>query len=186
MMRYFAGFIATIALIILLIVLIFHGGGKPKVQTTSRTLYSYANTDAEASLTIDGPITADQTHQSIKIIVSRDTAAYQQIQGYQGNVQKQQTYNNNVDSYTNFLFAIGRAGFTEGDNSSSLKDERGYCPLGNRFIFAFNQDGKQLERYWTTNCSGTPSTFKGNSSLIVTLFQNQIPDYNTLSNDVNL
>ena len=186
MMRYFAGFIATIALIILLIVLLFHGGGKPKVHSTSRTLDSYATTDAEVSLTIQGPITANQTHQSIKITVTNNAATYQQIQGYQGDIQKQQTYGNNVDSYTNFLFAIERAGFTEGDTSASLKDERGYCPLGNRYIFEASQDGKQLMRYWTTNCSGTPSTFKGATSTIITLFQDQIPDYGSLSNNVSI
>lgn len=186
MLRYFAGFIATIVLIILLIFLIFHGGGKAKVPTTSKTLDSYATTDAEVSMTIDGPIVANQNHQAIKITVANDTATYDEIQGYQGDVIKQQSYPNNVDSYTNFLFALERAGFTEGSTDSTLKDERGYCPLGDRYIFQINQDGQQLERYWTTNCSGTPKSFKGNTNLTITLFQDQIPDYDNLSNNVNL
>jgi hypothetical protein len=186
MLKYFAGFIATIVLIIILIMLIFHGGGKAKVNTTSKALDSYATTNAEVSLTVDGPIVADQNHQAIKITVSNSAATYEQIQGYQGAVQKQQSYPNNVDAYTNFLFALERAGFTEGDTSSTLKDERGYCPLGDRYIFQLNQGGQQLERFWTTNCSGTPKTFKGNAGLTTTLFKDQIPDYDSLSNNINL
>lgn len=186
MLRYLIGFFVSIGLIILLIVLIFGGNGKPKVSTTSKTLDSYASSDATVSLTVDGPITADQTHQAIKITVSNSSAVYEQIQGYQGNVVKQQSYASNTPAYANFLFALERGGFTLGDKSSSLSDERGYCPLGDRYIFQINQDGRQLERYWATNCSGTPKSFKGNANLMITLFRHQIPDYENLSSNANL
>jgi len=184
MLKYFVGFIATIVLIILLIILIFHGGGA-KVPSTAKTLDSYASTDAEVSVTIDGPIVADQNHQAVKITVSNDSAVFEQIQGYQGDVIKQQSYPNNTDAYTNFLFALERAGFTEGSSASNLKDERGYCPLGDRYIFEINQDGKELERYWATSC-GNPKTYKGIVGLTLTLFQDQIPDYSDLSQNAKL
>jgi|SRR5579884_2678074 len=181
--RYFIGFIATVGLIIILIILIFHGGGKSKVPVTNRTLDSYANTDAQVTLTIDGPINADQNHQQVKIIVSQNDATFEQIQGYQGNVVNRKSYANNVDSYTNFLFALERANFTKGIKSS--QDERGYCPLGDRYIFELNQDGNELERYWATSC-GTPKTYSGDVSLTISLFQNQIPDYDNLTSNINL
>lgn len=186
MLRYFIGFIATVTLIILLIVLIFHGGGKPKTQTTTKSLPSYSTTDAEVSLTIEGPIVADQNYRSIIITVSNNEAVYEQTQGYQGSVQNQQSYPNNVDAYNNFLYAIARAGFTLGDNSADLKNDLGYCPTGNRFIFQLTQDNQTLQRYWTTSCSGTPASFKGDANLIINLFQAQIPGYNTLSQGVNI
>ena len=183
--RYFIGFIATIGLIIILILLIFSGGGKPKVPTTSKTLDSYATTDAEASLLIDGPINADQDHQQIKITISSDNATFEHITGYQGSVVTQQNYASNVDSYTNFLFALEHAGFTLGNKSSAVKDERGYCPQGDRYILELNQDGQNLERFWATSC-GNPKSYGGNLALTLSLFQAQIPDYDTLIQNVQL
>ncbi len=183
--RYFIGFIATVGLIILLIFLIFHSSGKPKVPTTSKTLDSYAVTDAEVSLIVDGPINADQLHQQVNITVGRDSATFEHIQGYQGNVVSLQNYANNVDAYTNFLFALAHAGFTEGNTSSSLADERGYCPLGDRYIFELKQDNQELERFWATNC-GSPKTYQGNLSLTISLFQAQIPDYAQLVQNITL
>lgn len=185
MRRYTAGLIAAFGLIIIIIFLIFHGGGKSKVSNTTKTLDSYATTDAEVELTIDGPIVADQNHQAIKIAVSNDSVTYQAIQGYQGSVIKEETYPNNVNAYTNFLFALERAGFTEGDNASDLKNNLGYCPLGDRYVLELNQDGQDIENYWSTSC-GSPNTYKGNLSLTLTLFQDQVPNYSSLASNVNI
>jgi hypothetical protein len=147
-MRYFIAFFIAIALVILLIVLLFRGGGEPKTKVTPRTLHSYATTDAEASFTIDGPINAEQEHQQVRITVNHDTVTYEHIEGYNGNVVELKTFSNTVNAYTNFLFALGHAGFTRGklDKVAALNDERGYCPQGDRYIFEFNQGEKQIER----------------------------------------
>jgi len=168
-----------------LIYLIFHGGSKPKVPVTHKTLDSYAVTDAQATLTIDGPINADQNHQGVKITVARDNVTFEQLQGYQGSVTNMQTFPNNVDAYTSFLLALAHAGFTQGNSSASLKDERGYCPLADRYIFEFQQDGQELERYWTTSC-GSPKTYLGNTELTLTLFQAQVPGYDNLTQNISL
>ena len=183
--RYFIGFVVTIGLVILLIYLVFHGGSKPKVPMTHKTLDSYSVTDAQAIMTIDGPINANQNHQGVKIIVSRDNVTFEQLQGYQGSVTNMQNFTNNVDAYSNFLVAIARAGFTLGNNNAGLKDERGYCPLGDRYNFELQQDGQELERYWTTSC-GSPKSFLGNAQLTLTLFQNQVPNYDDLTQNITL
>lgn len=183
--RYFIGFVATIGLIILLIILLFSGGGKSKLPATHKALDSYATTDATVSMTIDGPINADQNHNQIQVVVSNSNATFEQIKGYQGNVVNLQNYANNVDAFTNFLFALERIGFTNGNNSSALKDERGYCPLGDRYIFELQQDGQTLERYWVTSCGGT-KTYLGSLDTTSQLFQNQIPNYGNLAQNANL
>lgn len=183
MRRYFIGFIAIFGLITLMIILIFHGGGKPK--PTPRTLESYATTDAQVRLTIDGPINADQIHQQVQIIVSNISSTFKQIQGYQGNVVNQKSYASNVNAYTNFLAALGHAGFTSGTNNPALKNEMGYCPLGSRYIFELQQDGQDIERFWSTSC-GSPKTYAGNTGLTLTLFQAQIPDYNALTTNLSI
>ena len=184
-MRYFIGFMVTIGLIILLIVLLFHGGGKPKITSTAKTLTSYASTDAQVSMTIDGPVNAASQHQQIRITVDRDNVTYQHILGYDNNVVDTQIFANTENSYNVFLHALKHAGFTKGDNSAALRDELGYCPTGNRYIFELDQDNNNLERYWSTSC-GSPKTYLGAVGLTINLFQAQVPNYSDVTDNVQL
>lgn len=186
-MRYFIGFLVTIGLIILLIVLLFTGGGgsNPEKPKTTKALSEYASTDAVVRLTIDGPIVADQDHQAVQITVGQDDVTYSQVQGYQGTVVKQQSFVNNQNAYSNFLYALGHAGFTRGDNSKDRANEKGYCPRGNRYIFELIDGGNDIQRYWATNCKGT-KTYTGDTSLTLTLFQAQVPGYNDLTQGLSI
>jgi hypothetical protein len=183
-MRYFIGFLITIGLIIILILLLF-GGGSPKKPTTPKSLASYASTEAEVRLTIDGQINADQDHEQVRITVNKNDTTFEEIQGYQDTVVNSQSYANNEDAYSNFLYALGHAGFTRGDNSKALANEKGYCPLGERYIFELVDNGKDIQRYWGTSC-GKPRTYLGSLNLTLTLFQLQIPDYQTLTENLSL
>ncbi len=184
MIRYFVGFALTIGLIIILILLLFGGGGgKSKAPVVPRTLNSYAATDAMARLTIDGPINAPQNHQEVQVSIGQDGTTFEQLQGYDGTVVNQQTFTNSQTSYAVFLHALTLAGFTRGNTSAALKDERGYCPLGDRYIFEFVNNGQDLERFWATSC-GNPKTFLGNTNLTIDLFEAQVPGYATLTQNI--
>ncbi|HVV25503.1 MAG TPA: hypothetical protein VHC21_00515 [Candidatus Saccharimonadales bacterium] len=194
-LRYFIGFLVTIGLIILLIVLLFTGGGnknnnnQPSTSSRPKTvdeLAAYASTDAVVRLTIDGPIVADQNHQAVQVTVGQDDVTYSQVQGYQGTVANQQSFVNNQNAYSNLLYALGHAGFLKGDSSKALANEKGYCPTGNRYVFELIEDGQDVQRYWATSCGGTPKTYKGNLNLTLTLFQAQVPNYNQLTQNLNL
>jgi hypothetical protein len=183
-MRYFLAFLVALVLIFSLFLLLFHhGSSKPKIAT-GHTLLSYSTTDAIAQLTIDGPINADQTHEAIQISVGRDQVVYENITGYQGTVVQQQTFANNTNAYANFLVALSRAGFTKGNISPTLKDERGYCAEGDRYIFELTQDNQTIERFWATNCG--PKTYLGSLDLTLTLFKAQVPDYNKVTQNILL
>ncbi len=185
-MRYFIGFLVTIGLIILVIVLLFGGGGKDKakVPATSKPLVSYASSDAAVRLTVDGPINAEQNHRQTQITVTKNMVTYAELGGYKGVVRKSQAYTNTEAAYTSFLRALALAGFTSGDTSKDLQDERGYCAQGNRNIFELIQSNKDVERYWSTSC-GKPKTYLGNSSLTISLFKAQVPNYDDLTNNNN-
>jgi hypothetical protein len=179
MLRYFVGFFLAIGLIIILILLIFGGGNKAKVPTTARTLDSYASTDAEVQMIIDGPINAAEDHQEVQITIDQYVTTYEQLQGYDGTVVNQQTFNNSQAGYAVLLHALTYAGFTKGNTNPDLKDERGYCPLGDRYIFELLQNNQDIERFWATSC-GNPRTYDGNLALTVDLFKGQVPSYDTL------
>lgn len=184
-MRYIFGLLVTLGLIILLIVLLVGGGGKPKVPATSKTLDSYATTNAETRLTIDGPINAQSLHNQIRITVDRDNVTYEQVQGYNGNVTNMQRFDNTENAYANFLSALARAGFTKGNPDKALADERGYCSAGDRYIFELRQDEKNIERFWATSC-GNPKTYAGNANVTVELFKAQVPGYPDLTQNIIL
>jgi hypothetical protein len=184
-MRYFIGFLVTVGLIIILIILLFSGSGKPKVADTARSLNSYASTDAQVSITIDGPVNANSLHQQVRVIVDSNDVTFQSIAGYDGNVVNSQSFANTENAYNVFLHALTFAGFSKGDINPALRNETGYCSLGNRYIFELTQDGKNLQRYWATSCSGA-KTYLGNVSLTLTLFQAQVPNYNELTSGISL
>lgn len=190
MLRYFIGFFVTIGLIILLIIMIFGGGGdgnKAKVAKTSKPLVSYASTDSEVQMTIDGPVEADQTHKQVRITVDKSHARLEQINGYDGSVTSSKDYVNNQSAYANFLAALGHAGFTAGDTSdTAVKDERGYCPQDNRYIFELKQGGQEIQRFWASSCD-KPRTYLGMLRLTTELFEKQIPNYDDqVSNHTSL
>lgn len=184
-MRYFVGFLITLGLIILLIVLLFSGGGKPKDHTLPKPLSSYSTSDAQVSLTIDGPINAAQDHDQIEITVSKDNVTYQHLKGYSATSVDAKIFANDENSYDAFLHALEHAGFMSSDNREALKDEKGYCPTGNRYIFELNQDGNQLKRSWATSC-GKPKTYLGSLSTTLTLFKKQVPGYSELTQGIHL
>lgn len=177
-MRYILGILATIGLVIIILVLLLRGGGDGSPAPKTLNLIDYAKSDSAAHLLIDGPINANQDHQQIKIDVDADAVTYTLYNGYEGDIITRQTYPSNQDSYTNFLYALQHQGFTEGNNDSKLKDERGYCPLGERKIYSFTDGSDELMRYWSTGCN--IKTFRGNINQVMTLFRRQVPDYSKL------
>lgn len=179
-MRYILGFLIGIGLIILLFVMIFRGGSnKPSVP---KPLVDYAITDTTVQLTDDYPVNLDQTHDRVKTVVGKEQVHMSVEQGYQGTVLREQNYANNPTAYANFLRALDVAGFTKGKTDDSLRDERGVCPLGHRYIYEIKNGSNTIQRYWSTSC-GNVGSFLGKSSTVRALFLAQVPDYSKVVND---
>jgi hypothetical protein len=188
MMRYILWFLAVIGLIIILIILLFGHGVKStkSASITPQELLSYSsNSNSEVRATIDGPINANQDHQSVQITVNQNDVTYDQLTGYEGQVVNQQTFSSNQPAYAVFLHALNVAGYTEGNSSSSLSDERGYCATGERYIFEVINNGKDVSRFWSTSC-GNPRSYNGSLDLTLTLFENQVPNFGTLTQNLQI
>ena len=183
--------VAVVILIILGFLLILTGGHGKKPATNTgpavMALPDYADTDATTTLTIDGIVNGDEDHRAIRITVGADQRELDIIQGYSGHVLSTKTFYNTPQAYGVFLRSINDEGFlTRLKNSKSPNDERGQCPLGNRYIFELDQEGDTLSRLWASDCGATTGTFGGQTSQLQELFQDQIPGYNDLTGDVNL
>lgn len=183
-MRYYIGLVVTLGLLILVLFLLFHSSGKSNVPTTSQPLYSYANTGSEVRLTIDGPINANEDHQQVQITVDQNVVTYDQFQGYDDHVVNQKQFPNSENAYTAFLYALYLNGFTKGNTSSALSNDQGHCALGDRYIFELIQGNNDLERFWATSCPSVVKSFEGNLPLMLTLFEAQVPNYQTLTEDI--
>ena len=183
MNRYIAGFLLVIGLILIVIILIIHGSSSSTPQPLN--LNVDANTDIAVQFTIDNPISAASTHNDIIVNVGNTQSSILITKGYQGQIVSMKTYPMNVNSYAIFLRALMINGYTLGNNSSALADERGHCALGDRFIYeVLNGNGNDLERYWSTSCN--TGTFLGDIPVIQQLFKTQIPDYDSLTGSITL
>mgnify|MGYP000156124413 CR=1 FL=1 len=185
-MRYVIGFLISVGLIILVLVMIFRGGGDPApAPNASKRMVDYANTSTVVQFIDDYKVSHDSTHRQIVTTVGRDAVTLVVETGYEGTILRSQTYPNNPTAYANFLRALQVAGYTNGDNSAGLRDERGYCPSGRRFVFEIKDGARSIQRYWSTSC-GNIGSFKGRSDTVRSLFQRQVPDYSKLTSGVQL
>jgi hypothetical protein len=176
-----------IGIVVLFIVLMFKLIGGRGGDSTTKTINpaAYSHTAAEATLLIDTRTNIDQDHRQVKIIISGTQNEIQIIQGYQGNIIDSRTYATNDAAFNVFLQSLKLAKFSRG-NDKSTADYRGYCPLGNRYVYSFNDGNKDLFRYWSTSCG--EGTFGGNRALIRRLFMRQIPDrdFNLLTRSISV
>lgn len=163
--------IGLIWLVVLLFASIFRGSNQTTVTTTTE-LSSYARTGTTAQLVMDGPVIINQDHRSVRITVESTQSKIELISGYDGSVVRQDVFPNTQESYSVFLRSLDGLGFTKG-NKSVTTDERGQCPLQNRYVYKLTNNGNDVFRYWSTSC-GTGS-FGGVRASVRTLFQRQIP-----------
>lgn len=184
-MKYFLGFLASIGLIILAFVLVLHGvgsGSKDKPKPTP--LVDYANTSRTVELTVQGPVTADENHKAVRITVGQNSKQIEILQGYDETVATTQSYPNTESAYAEFLRALDLNGFTRGTTTTANKDDRGYCSSGYRYAVAMYDGADQKQRFWASSCGR--GSFAGNITVMRTLFQKQIPDYNKVAGNLSL
>jgi hypothetical protein len=181
--RLIAIFAGIIVFIILLVVIFGHGKPAP-IGPTLQPLPDYASTDATVSFTTDGIVNGDELHRQIRITISNSQRTMDVLQGYNGQVILSKNFENNQEAYLVFLKSINYSGFLTKNKKKVGNDERGVCPLGFRYILDLNGDEGDLSRRWTTSC-GT-GNWGGSLATVRALFQDQIPSFSRLTQDVDL
>ncbi len=179
-------FVGLIALI-LLFAIIFGGHKKPAPANPLKPLPDYFATDASVSFTTDGLINGDDLHRQIRITIDANSRTLDIIQGYSGRVIGTKNFYNTQDAYRVFLKAINNEAFLAKNDKSKLPaNPEGQCPLGFRYIFSLDQEGGNLFNSWTSSCGPAIGNSKTALDAITSLFQNQIPNYDTLTGNVDL
>ncbi len=183
-MKFIIGFLVTIGLLVFVFVMIFRGGGDSSTQTNKEgsKLLNYANTSVEMQFTTLGPVSADLTHNSVRVTIGNTSSSIDVVQGYEGHITATKSYANNSAAYADFLQALQLAGYNLGSTDKTLADERGRCATGNRYVLGIKDGNREIQRYWSTTCGGA-ATSKAKPDIIKSLFVAQIPDYDEIVGD---
>lgn len=183
--------------VLLIIALIFFGliglainsltKNKPannQTQQASQQQKDLTKDTRSVTFTEQGKVVADENYRAIRITVSPAERKIEILQGYDQAVIKSQTFSNKQSSYDTFMIALKNAGFDNYDKNAN-SDERGVCPTGKRYTYeAKFSDGSEYKS-WSASCQGSGS-FKGNNGLVRSLFQDQIPNYDTFVSGTKL
>jgi hypothetical protein len=183
-MKYFAGFLATVGLIVVVIILVVRGfsGGDGSTKRAI-DLARYENSSAQVELVVEGPINSDSAHVGYSILVDRDVVTMKTFKGYEQDTVDIYNFDNNSTAYGVFLRALDLQGYTRGDDNPDKQDSRGYCPNGKRYTFKIiGDDAKQ--NYWSTSCG--KGNFKGNRTAVLDLFARQVPNYEQVAGALNI
>jgi hypothetical protein len=125
---------------------------------------------------------------SFRITVGRDQRVIDVYQGYNDVLVNSKSYENNHNAYDAFLRGINSLGFLA-EQKAQVADERNACPLGKHYTYELADTGnsKTDKKLWSVTCGipvGSAATKVGPT--IRGLFQQQIPDFNMLTQNTGL
>lgn len=185
-MRALLAVFAIVVIIIAAVLLIFDRDPDTEQQQEDQiNLVEYSGSAAKAIYEMEGQLNAEEQHRTIRISVNRNLRRIEVLSGYNFAVERSQDFSNTQSAYDEFLHALEKAGFDQ-SKETPHEDERGVCPLGQRYIYELQEFGDRLIRSWSTSCNRTEGSFAGNANLVRQLFQKQIPNYREFTRDVRL
>lgn len=139
-------------------------------QEKDITLEDDAKT-GEVSFFARGPIVAREDHYEIKVTINRDRRSIEVYKGYQKEPIEQESFSNDLEAFTQFLYAAKRAGlFIEGETNAN-KD--GYCYRGELRTYTTTGFNNNVDG-WTNSCNDVGTL---NDKFLLKLIKDQFPDY---------
>lgn len=173
--------VVSIALILGLIAVgryIFGGATRSDDESISqaRDELLTVNVDRSARMTIRGPIVADENFRTYEVIVSPTERLYSVYNGYRDDLDSRERLSNNTRAYEQFVYALDKAALTKPGKytESEASDLRGICATGRVYEFALYDEEEQIQRYWTSTCSGSPGTLGASVQQVTNLFSAQL------------
>jgi len=170
---------------------IFFSGSSSREEVTDTTVASLLSTSVSSSvsMSVRGPIVADENFHSYRIVVSPTSRQITTYNGYLGTVISQQTLGNNTAAYEEFVNALNLAKMTAGNQPTGEDEDnnvRGICATGNLSEFSILNNDMSVETLWTSTCDGSKGTLRANVTQLSNLFTAQIPDSRTLIRAIDL
>lgn len=170
--------VAVVGLVYIIQVLFFSGGQGTtisQIDASRESLISTAENRA-VSVTVRGPIVADEDYRTYLIRVSSNDRALTTYKGYLDQKIDSTLLRNNIPAYEQFVYALNRLGLmNSAEFTGSANDTRGICPLGFLYEFQIYQESKSLKMLWTTSCSASRGSLGQAPKTLTSFFIKQIP-----------
>lgn len=181
--------IVAIAGIVALVRLIVTGSTSTTeavVDTSQQDLLNTAD-GRSVSMTVRGPIVADEDFRSYRITISPSERQFEAFTGYLDTTTSQQTLANNTAAYEQFVNALDKANMVDGKPFEGEKNNiLGICATGKVYEFNVINSGTSDEMLWTSTCGGSPGSLKASAAQLSQLFLNQIPDGSNITASLKL
>jgi hypothetical protein len=179
--------IAIAAIVSLARVVFFSGSSTPEISDVSRDALLSTTAGRSVSMTVRGPIVADEEFHSYQIDISPSSREVKTYTGYLETVVGSITLGNSVASYEQFVYALDKADLADGQELvGDRNDVRGICATGRVYEFSILNSGDVVKRLWTSTCKGSTGSLDASVVQLTSLFVNQIPDADKLIKQVSL
>ena len=132
--------------------------------------------NSSVSWTEQGRLVGDDKRRAVRVTVSANERKVELLDGYNETVEKTVVQPNNKTAYTSFLIALENLHFGQ-ERIAKQTDERGVCPIGQRYIYEIRAGANQKSRLWSDSCLATDGTFAGLAGTTRQLFKSQITTY---------
>lgn len=190
--------IIPIALVVIIVIIaisalvslgqsVFRGGDSRTSVDVSRDALLNIAIDRSVTMTVRGPIVADEDFRSYRVQVSSSQRQMTTYDGYLQTVRETKSLGNSTRAYDEFVHALDHANLMKGTAFEGDKDDtRGICATGRVYEFEVLQADQSVKRLWTSTCGGSKGSLAANLDQVRSLFTGQIPDSDALLRTVDL
>ena len=180
----FAFAIAIAGLISIARMLFFSGGDTAQISASQSALVNTA-ADRAVSLTVRGPIVADETFRSYQIKITPNERKIIVLKGYIGQEINNISLANNIPAYEQFVYALNKANMMRGTElTGDANDLRGVCASGRVYTFQILNKNTAEKTLWTSSCSSARGSLNASLDSLTKLFDAQIPQFTKLTADL--
>ncbi|HEY8992686.1 MAG TPA: hypothetical protein VIM37_02440 [Candidatus Microsaccharimonas sp.] len=173
--------IIAIASLVSLARVVFFSGSSSTTTVADTSQEALLNTTVghSVSMTVRGPIVADEKFRSYKIAISSDARTIKTYTGYLDTIVDQNTLGNNVAAYDQFVHALDKANLSKGKQLEGDKNVTlGICATGSVYDFSIMDGDTVVKDLWTSTCNGSTGSLNASVTQLTNLFTNQIPGAN--------
>lgn len=157
------------------------------VVDTSRDALLNTSAGHRVTMTVRGPIVADEAFNSYSISISPSQRTMTTYQGYTDTVLNQQSLGNNTAAYEEFVYALDKANLADGKElDEERNDVRGVCATGRVYEFEIIDGTDVVKKLWTSTCNGSRGSLDANVNQVGELFLAQIPDASDMLTKLDL
>lgn len=143
--------------------------------------------DRSVKMTVRGPIVAQENFRSYTVEVSPKFRKLTTYKGYIGEVIKEVKFENNAESYTQFVNALNKANMMKGTAFSGEADDlAGVCATGHLYDFSILKGDNVEKHLWTSTCSGSKGSLLANTKQLQNLFITQVPGNEQIVRDLGI